>query len=99
MEDQLNLNYMVQSLSIQLSEASIKIAERDDDKTEQRQEIESSKKELKDTQKEQIKEMDKDVEQGVIFSHKNRRAASLRLSSSRPAVVSALSAYSHYNIF
>lgn len=60
--NQLDLNKVIASLSRQVSHQAIEIAEREALIEEIGQELKDTKKELKELQKKQIKEMDKDTE-------------------------------------
>lgn len=62
MDNQPNLNYMIQSLSMQLADANIKIAECDARVMTQNEHIKDLQKELDELRKEQIKEMDEGAE-------------------------------------
>lgn len=60
MNEQPNANYIIQSLSMQLSEANLKVAERDAVITEQYERIKELEKEVENLRKDQIVEMDED---------------------------------------
>ena len=61
MSDQPNVNYIAQSLSMQLTEANLKIAERDAVITEKHAKIEELEKEIEELRKQQIAEMDEEA--------------------------------------
>ena len=62
MDNQPNKDYMIQSLQLQLSESTFKIAERDAMVTQHHEKIVELEKELEGYREKEIKEMDKDAE-------------------------------------
>ena len=61
-EKRINGDYIIQSLQMQLSESTYKIAERDALITEHHEKIVELEKELEGYRKKEIKDMDKDAE-------------------------------------
>ncbi|MCC2248866.1 hypothetical protein JUJ52_02685 [Virgibacillus sp. AGTR] len=53
-----NKDFIIQSLQVQLSQASLNVAQRDAIITEQKQQLDELKKELEQSRKKQIEEMD-----------------------------------------
>ena len=62
MQDNINKDYMIQSLQLQLSESTFKIAERDAIVTQHHEKIKELEKELEGYREKEIKEMDKNAE-------------------------------------
>ena len=62
MQNDINKDYIIQSLQLQLSESAIKIAERDAMVTQHHEKIVELEKELEGYREKEIKEMDKDAE-------------------------------------
>ena len=62
MQDNINKDYMIQSLQFQLSESTFKIAERDAMITQHFEKIKELEKELESYQEIEIREMDEDAE-------------------------------------
>ena len=60
MNEQPNANYIIQSLSMQLSESNLKVAERDAVIAEQYEKIKGLEEEVENLRKAQIAEMDED---------------------------------------
>jgi len=60
MNEQPNTNYVIQSLSMQLSESNLKVAERDAVIAGQYEKIKELEEEVENLRKEQIAEMDED---------------------------------------
>jgi len=58
MNEQTNANYIIQSLSMQLSESNLKVAERDAVIAEQYEKIKELEEEVENLRKAQIAEMD-----------------------------------------
>ena len=62
MQNDVNKDYIIQSLQLQLSESTIKIAERDAMVTQHHEKIMELEKELEGYRANEIKEMDEDAE-------------------------------------
>ena len=62
MDNQPNKDYVIQSLQLQLSESTFKIAERDAIVTQHHEKIKELEKELEGYREKEIKEMDKNAE-------------------------------------
>lgn len=62
-QEQLNPNFIIQSLQLQLSEAQYKIAERDALLVSRYKRIQELEKELKALKEEKIKQLDKEAEE------------------------------------
>ena len=60
MNEQPNANYIIQSLSMQLSESNLKVAERDAVIAEQYEKLKELEEEVENLRKAQIAEMDED---------------------------------------
>ncbi|MDY7044030.1 hypothetical protein RVS70_07400 [Virgibacillus sp. M23] len=53
-----NKDFIIQSLQVQLSQSALNVAQRDAIITEQKQQLDELKKELEQSRKQQIEEMD-----------------------------------------